>query len=126
MERALWGRPYFVPFTASRILGMHDAKAWRGLLTTLHDSGLALPAEQMLPSLDASDEAIRLQSLRYLVTSYAADPSKVSELVRTNLLAARTEKASDEEDFARELLRRMFGAEKKESPRWTDQGIHRN
>jgi TonB family protein len=118
MRHALWGRLELVPFAAARSLGMQDANAWSGLLTTLRESDVALPAEQLLPSLDSSDEAIRRRSLRYLIAGFAADPTKIANVLRERLLAPRDEQGSDEENFARELLRRMLGAERKENPRW--------
>ncbi len=105
--RALWGHLDLVAYAGSRLLGMKDAGGWLGLLGAVRDSDLTM-----------DPEPIRLDSIRYLVNGYAEDPSKVRDPLRAALLEPRTETASDLEDFGRELLRRMLGAERNDNERW--------
>src|SRR5258708_233239 len=116
--RALWGHIDLVPYAGSRLLGIKDAGGWLGLLGAVRDSDLTMEPGMMLAAVRSSNEQIRLDSIRYLVNGYAEDPSKIRDPLRAGLLEPRTETASDLEDFGRELLRRMLGAERKDDERW--------
>ncbi len=116
--RALWGHVDLVPYAGSRLLGIKDAGGWLGLLGAVRDSDLTMEPGMMLAAVRSSNEQIRLASIRYLVNGDGEDPSKIRDPLRAGLLEPRTETASDLEDFGRELLRRMLGAERKDDERW--------
>lgn len=116
--RALWARPDLASYAGSRLLNVKDARGWKGLLDAMRDSDLRIEPGMMLAATRSSSEPIRLDSIRDLVNGYARDPTKLSDPLRAALLEPGTEAASDLEDFGRELLRRMLGAERKDDPRW--------
>jgi len=115
---ALWGRANAIASTGSRLLAIHDDRGWRGILAALEESNAAMDGGVMAASLTVSSEETRATSLWYLVRSYAMDPQQISALVRDKINAERPELSSNREDFGIELLRRMLGGEKKDSPRW--------
>ncbi|MEA2570184.1 MAG: periplasmic protein TonB [Acidobacteriota bacterium] len=116
---ALWGEPGLIPVAASRMVATGDARGWRGMLSTLRESAVAMPPSIVAASLTSPDEQLRYGSLHYLVHSYAPDPAKLPEVLRPALAETRTEKSSDREDFARVLLARMLGGARTDDPRWT-------
>jgi TonB family protein len=115
---ALWGHVEILALAGSRILGAVDEPGWRGLLAALADSQLAMNAGVMASSLSSPSEDTRSASVWFLVRGYAGEPSLMGEVVKDALAKPREELSSNREDFGRELLRRMAGAEKKDDPRW--------
>lgn len=116
-RQLLWPRSGMLPVVASRVLGWHDAKAWKGLLGTAFESQAAMPAGVMAASVAMPDDEIRFASVWYLIRGYAVDPAAIKDPLRAALLEPR-EVAPDREDFGRELLRRMLGRERKDNDRW--------
>jgi hypothetical protein len=114
---ALWRHPERNALAGSRLIAAHDDRAWKSLLDVLRQSHVAMNAGVLAASLDDPSEELRTASVWYLVRGYAADPSLIGEPVR-NALAQPKEVASNREGFARELLRRMLGSDKKDDPRW--------
>ncbi|HYC60653.1 MAG TPA: energy transducer TonB [Thermoanaerobaculia bacterium] len=114
----LWGQANLIAFAGSRLLGSGDARGWRGLLGALGDSHIAMNPGVMVASLGSPHEPIRSASLWCLIHGYAVDPSVLPPPLKESLSVARTEVSSNREDFARELLRRMLGAERKNEERW--------
>lgn len=114
---ALWRHPDRGALTGSGLLRHHDEDGWRGLLDVLREANVAMSGGVLAASLDDPSEEIRTATVWYLVRGYAADPSLIGGVVRDALGRPR-EIASDREAFARELLRRMFGAERKDDRRW--------
>jgi protein TonB len=117
--QALWRRPATGVAAGSRLLGMRDAAGWRALLTSMRYSHLAMQPGVLGASLNMPVEDIRTASVWYLVRSYAPDPTRIHDSVRA-MLAGPAEEPSTREAFGRELLRRMFGAERKDDPRWLE------
>jgi hypothetical protein len=76
-----------------------------------------MPAGVMAASVAMPDDEIRFDSTWYLVRGYAVDPAAIKDPLRAVLLQPR-EAGPDREDFGRELLRRMLGAERKDDDRW--------
>jgi len=116
-RQLLWPRSGMLPVVASRVLGWHDSKAWKGLLRTAFDSEAAMPAGVMTASVGVPEDEIRFASIWYLVRGYAVDPASIKDPLRAALLEPR-EAGPDREDFGRELLRRMLGGERKDDERW--------
>jgi len=114
----LWAHPGLFPVTASRLLAWHDKAGWTGLLQAAFDSAAAMPAGPMVASLGMPDDEIRYRSVWYLARGYATEPQAMPDPLRAALLEPRAEAEPDREDFGRELLRRMLGAERKEDDRW--------
>jgi len=117
--QALWRRPVAGIAAGSRLLGMRDAAGWRALLTAMREAHLAMQPGVLSASLNMPVEDIRTASVWYLVRSYVPDPTLIDATVRT-ALAEPKEEASTREAFGRELLRRMFGAERVDNPRWLE------
>ncbi|HJQ41026.1 MAG TPA: energy transducer TonB [Thermoanaerobaculia bacterium] len=115
---AMWGRPNLIGYAGSRLLAANDERGWRGLLDALEESQVGMDGGVLSASLTSESEELRAASIWYLVRAYAFDPSKISVVVRDKVLAERAELSSNREDFGVELLRRMLGGEKKNSPRW--------
>ena len=115
---ALWGRADTIALAGSRMLANGDEKGWRAILGALADSNAAMNGGVMAASLDVASEDIRVASVWYLVRGYAMQPQSMYEIVKQKLQEPRAEAGSDREDFGREILRRMLGAEKKDDPRW--------
>jgi len=125
-RQMLWNRGVLIPVVASQLLGWHDAAGWNGLLQTALDSGVTVSAGAMTVSLGMPEEKIRDASIWYLLRTYAPDPEVIKDPLRAALLESRAE-GSTREQFGRELLRRMLGAERKDNERWqtflaTDEG----
>ncbi len=115
---ALWGHAETAAFTGSRMLRDADESGWRGILEALADSQLPMSPGVMASSLGSSSEGIRSASVWFLVHGYGGEPSSIGDVLKDALAEPRGEVSSDREDFGRELLRRMFGGEKKDSARW--------
>jgi hypothetical protein len=115
---ALWGQANLIGLAGSRMLGSDDEAGWRGLLSALADSDVAIIPGVMVASLGSPQEGIRSASIWYLVRGYATDPPALPALVKEKLAVRRSELSSDREDFGRELLHRMTGGERKNDPRW--------
>jgi len=114
---ALWGWPGLIPLTGSQLIAHNDTRAWIALLAVLQSSTVAMPPPVLAASLKGG-EPMRYATLFNLAHSYAPDPSKLPELLREPV-GVQAEKSSDREDFARVLLARMLGAERKDDARWT-------
>lgn len=115
---ALWQHGQGLPLAASRMLGDGDERAWSGMLAALLESNAAMHPAVLASSLEAGSEEIRNASVWYLLHGYTDAPESMPEIVREQAVIRRAELSSDREDFGRELLRRMLGAEKEESDRW--------
>lgn len=116
---ALWGRPQAMVFTASRLLGTQDGPGWDAFLGVMEDAHVAVNPGVLAASLDSTSEPIRVESVWYIVREYAADPSKLPQLVRDAITKSR-DVASLREDFGRELVRRMSGAPTPDTHRFDD------
>ena len=117
-RQALWGRGQLLGLTGARLLAAHDERGWRGLLSMLLDSGAAMNDGVMAASLGADSEDMRSASVWYLVRGYANEPSALPDLIKTKIVAPRSEQSSNREDFGMVLLARMIGEQKKNDPRW--------
>ncbi|HEX7191671.1 MAG TPA: energy transducer TonB [Thermoanaerobaculia bacterium] len=115
--RALWGRTDLRATTESRLAALSDAAAWRSLLNALRESHLALQPEAGVAVLNGASEEMRTETVWYYLRSFAKNPDDVPRTVR-DAFSDPQQTASDREAFGRELVRRMFGAGKKEDPRW--------
>jgi len=115
---AMWGRADVIAVAGSRMLAKRDEDAWRAILGALEDSRVAMNGGVLAASLDVASEDIRTTSVWYLVRGYAPQPESMPDFVKQKIGEPRSELGSDREDFGRELLRRMLGAEKKDDPRW--------
>lgn len=115
---ALWGNPKLAALAGSRILAVTDERGWRGLIGALSDSDIVLDPGVLSMSLDSNAEDIRSATLWYLVRGYPVDTRAIHATVQEKLAAPRTELSSNREDFARVLLGRMLGGEKKDDDRW--------
>lgn len=116
--RALWGHENQISTTAGWLLSSREEKGWRQLLGAMFNASKMVPYARMIAALDSGSEDIRQESAWFLVRGYAVDPSSMNETLRGALLMDRTEEASDREDFARELLRRMLGKPPSNPQRW--------
>jgi outer membrane biosynthesis protein TonB len=115
---ALWSDSALIPFASTRLIADGDEAGWRGLLDALRHSSVAMHGPMMTAALGSPSEDIRTASVWFLVRGYAVDPAALPAIVRETLSGARDDVSSDREDFGRELLRRMLGAEKKDHERW--------
>lgn len=115
--QVLWQRGMLAVAAGSRLLGSGDASGWSALLDSLRKSNVAMDANVLGAALNVSSEAMRVETVWYLVHGYAFDPARIPLRVR-EVLAAPAEEASLREQFGRELLRRMLGGERKDDPRW--------
>lgn len=119
MTQALWQQPLGLAVASgSRFVGAQDDSDWRALLGALRASGLAMTPNVVAASLGSPSEAIRTDSVWYLVHGYANDPSRLPQIIREAVDAPK-EEASLRESFGRELLRRMFKEPNGQNPAWT-------
>jgi hypothetical protein len=76
MTQALWQQPLGLAVASgSRFVGAQDDVDWRALLGALRASGLAMNPNVVAASLGSPSEAIRTDSVWYLVHGYANNPS---------------------------------------------------
>jgi protein TonB len=115
---ALWGHADLIASTGSRLLAAQEERGWKGILSALEESKAAMDRGVAAASLTTKSEEIRTASLWFLVRGYAVDPTRIPDVVKEKIVAERSELSSNREDFGLELLRRMLGAERKDSPRW--------
>jgi hypothetical protein len=113
---ALWRHDDLVSAVASRLVESGDTRAWTALLSVLRESEEKLPPALLSTSL-AGPEALRYQTLAWLVHSYASDPKAIPESLRATATESRGDAGSNREEFARTLLSRMLGAERKDDAR---------
>jgi hypothetical protein len=114
---ALWGRPQAMTFAAARLVGARDEPGWSAYLHVLEDAHVAVNSGVLAASLDSGSEAIRVQSVWYIVREYAPDPSKLPQAI-AEAIKKDTEVKSLREDFGRELVRRMSGVETRDTGRF--------
>lgn len=114
---SLWGRPQLATLTASRLVAASDERGFSALASVMHDSRALLDPGIVVAALGSTSPAIRSQAAWYVVHAYARTPDAVPQLLRD---AVAEDAKVDAEAFARELVRRMAGGEKKASERWIE------
>lgn len=109
VHHALWTRAPLINVTASKFIAANDARAMRSLLEALAKSNMRLDPGVLSVALESPSTEMRSAAIWYLVDRQSEVPA-----------AALTEPegASIEEQFGRDLLRRMGGAEKQERAEW--------
>lgn len=118
---ATWGHPQRLVATSARLLGLGDERGWAMVLDAALKSAVAAPATVLGASLGSKSPAIRSDTIWYLVHGYHPDPSKLPQPLRAAVTATDTrEDMTVEEEFGRELVRRMFGERAREDARWVE------
>jgi TonB family protein len=116
---ALWGRLQAMTYTAARLVGAHDERGWDAYLQVLGGADVAIDPGVLTAALDSTSEAIRVDSVWYVVRQFAPDPAKLPQPIR-DAIAKEREAGSLREDFGRELVRRMSGAPTQDTHRFAD------
>jgi TonB family protein len=118
---ATWGHPERLVVTSARLLGLGDERGWSMVLDAAKQSAVAAPATVLEASLTSKSPAIRSDTIWYLVHGYHPDPSKLPQSLRAAVAATDTRgDMTVEEEFGRELVRRMFGSRPREEGRWLE------
>jgi TonB family protein len=116
---ALWGRPQATTFTASRLVGSRDEPGWSAFLHVMEESSVAVNPAVLAAALNSGSEPIRVSAVWHVVRTYAADPSKLPQVIG-DAITKDTDVRSAREEFGRELVRRMSGLEKRDEDRFND------